>query len=235
MTLRLSERYVTALNLLLIAILAYFLALSVNDIVLGRVADASAHLPSLVGPEPSAPVAHPRGYYNGIARRDIFNLVPVTEAPAEVATNLHIKLIGTSMLTLSQPFIIVEDDNSHEQSLYRMGDEIPDAGKLVGVHKDHAIVLHQGRRTKLEMPTDENGNGEQPPPFYRPSPFGLPRRGFGGFFARPLRHEWSTPDRSQSLRARSLDTQQQPEQHGRAFHSGSRDPQPGRGRTFQRL
>ena len=66
------------------------------------------------------------------------------------------------MLTLSQPFIIVEDDNSHEQSLYRMGDEIPDAGKLIGVYKDHAIVLHQGRRTKLEMPTDENGNGEQP-------------------------------------------------------------------------
>ena len=82
MTLRLSERYVMALNLLLIAILAYFLALSVNDIILGRVADASAHLPSLVGPEPSAPVARPRGYYNGIARRDIFNLVPVTEAPA---------------------------------------------------------------------------------------------------------------------------------------------------------
>jgi general secretion pathway protein C len=181
MTLRLSERYVTALNLLLIAILAYFLALSVNDIVLGRVADASAHLPSLVGPEPAAPVARPRGYYDGIARRDIFNLVPVTEAPAEVATNLHIKLIGTSMLTLSNPFIIVEDDNSHEQSLYRMGDEIPDAGKLVGVYKDHAIVLHQGRRTRLEMPTDENGNSEQPPPFYRPSPFGLPRRGFGGF------------------------------------------------------
>ena len=57
----------------------------------------------------------------------------------------------------------------------------PDAGKLVGVYKDHAIILHQGRRTKLEMPTDENGNGEQPPPYYRPSPFGLPRRGFGGF------------------------------------------------------
>jgi hypothetical protein len=36
MTLRFSERYVIALNLLLIAILAYFLALSVNDVVLGH-------------------------------------------------------------------------------------------------------------------------------------------------------------------------------------------------------
>jgi general secretion pathway protein C len=180
MTLRFSERYVMALNLLLIGILAYFLALSVNDIILGRVAGgAPAHLPSLLGAEPSAPVTRPRGFYDAISRRDIFNLVPVTEAPAEVATNLHIKLLGTSMLTLSQPFIIVEDDNSHEQSLYRMGDEIPDAGKLVGVYKDHAIILHQGRRTKLEMPTDQNGT-----PGEIPRPFGLPGRAFRRNFRR---------------------------------------------------
>jgi general secretion pathway protein C len=170
MTLRFSERYVMALNLLLVAILAYFLALSVNDIILGRVAGTTpAHLPSLLGAEPSAPMVRPRGLYTAIARRDIFNLEPVTEAPAEVATNLHIRLLGTSSLTLSQPFIIVEDDNTHEQSLYRMGDEIPDAGKLVGVYKDHAIILHQGRRTRLDMPADQNAT-----PAEMPRPFGLP-------------------------------------------------------------
>ncbi|MFZ1119372.1 MAG: type II secretion system protein GspC [Candidatus Binataceae bacterium] len=178
MTLRLSERYVMALNLLLIAILAYFLALSVNDIILGRVASGSTHLPSLLGAEPSATVNRPRAFYNAISQRDIFNLVPVTEAPAEVATNLHIKLLGTSTLTLSQPFIIVEDDNNHEQSLYRMGDEIPDAGQLVGVYKDHAIILHEGRRIKIEMPTDQNGT-----PAEIPRPFGLP----GGPFRRFMR------------------------------------------------
>ena len=186
MALRFSERYVMALNLLLIAILAYFLALSVNDIILGRVADgASAHLASPIGAEPSAPVARPRAYYDAISRRDIFNLVPVVEAPAEVATNLHIKLLGTSMLTLSRPFIIVEDDNNHEQSLYRMGDEIPDAGKLVGVYKDHAIILHQGRRTKLEMPADQNGTPAAPDvrPASVRAPFALPAEGLAGFCA----------------------------------------------------
>jgi general secretion pathway protein C len=176
MTLRFSERYVMALNLLLIAILAYFLALSVNDIILGRVADASAHLPSLLGAEPTAPVTRPRTFYEAISRRDIFNLVPVTEAPAEVATNLHIHLLGTSTLSLSQPFIIVEDDNNHEQSLYRMGDDIPDAGKLVGVYKDHAIVLHEGRRIKIEMPAEDNGA-----PAEVPRPFGLPGATFRRF------------------------------------------------------
>jgi general secretion pathway protein C len=171
MTLRFSERYVMALNLLLIAVLAYFLALSVNDIILGRVAGgARALVPSLIGAEPSAPVVHPRSFYEAISKRDIFNLVPVVEAPAEVATNMHIRLLGTSSLTLSQPFIIVEDDNNHEQSLYRLGDDIPDAGKLVNVYKNHAIILHQGHRTKLEMPTDQNAAPSEMPL----RPFGLP-------------------------------------------------------------
>jgi|SRR5580704_1830370 type II secretion system protein C len=180
MTLHFSERYVMALNLVLIALLAYFLALSVNDIVLGRMASgAETHLPSLLSVNPAVPVARPRAYYDAISRRDIFNLVPVTEAPAVVATNLHIRLLGTSSLTLSQPFIIVEDDSNHEQSLYRLGDDIPDAGKLVGVFKDHAIILNQGRRTSLEMPTDQNGA-----PAEIPSPFGLPGRAFRRNFLR---------------------------------------------------
>jgi hypothetical protein len=73
MTLRISERYVMALNLSLIAILAYFLALSVNDIILGRVAGgASMHLASLVGPARSGPGTRPRAFYDAISRRDIF-------------------------------------------------------------------------------------------------------------------------------------------------------------------
>ncbi len=179
MTLRFSERYVMAVNLLLIAVLAYFLALSVNDIILGRVAGgAPARLAALAGAEPSAPVVYPRAFYEAIAKRDIFNLVPMAEVPAETATNLHIRLLGTSTLTLSKPFIIVEDDNNHEQSLYRMGDEIPDAGKLVGVYKNDAILLRQGRRIKLEMPSAQNTA-----PTEMPRPFGLP----GGPLRRSLR------------------------------------------------
>ena len=169
MTLHFSERYVTALNLLLIAILAYFLALSVNDLIANRVTGGAAHLPSLLGAESSAPGLRPRGIYDAIARRDIFNLEPVAEAPAEVATNLHIRLLGTSSLTLSQPFIIVEDENNHVQYLYRVGDEIPETGKLVGVYKDHAIVEHQGRRVQLDMPA-----GQNVAPIDMPHPFGLP-------------------------------------------------------------
>jgi general secretion pathway protein C len=175
MLLRFSERYIPALNLLLIAALAYFLALSVNDLVLGRVAGgATFRLPTLNAGITPAALFHPRALYDAIIRRDIFNLEPATDATAEVATNLHITLIGTSQLTLARPFIIVEDNNSHEQSLYQLGDDIPDAGKLVGVYKDHATIFHEGRLARLDMPTSPIAPTL---PMFRPfGPPGLPLR-----------------------------------------------------------
>ncbi len=183
MTLRLafSERYLTALNLLLIAGLAYFLALSVNDVIRGRMGGgAPLQLPAMTRAAPLTAQGRPRALYDAIVRRDIFNLEPAPEAPAELATNLHIKLIGTSQLTLSRPFIIVLDQNTQRQSLYQLGDEIPDAGKLVGVFKDHAIILHQGRRIKLEMPSQPIPAADE-----APAP-GLPRPLWGGNLRRGL-------------------------------------------------
>jgi general secretion pathway protein C len=170
MTLRFSERYVMVLNLLLTAIAAYFLALSVNDIVLARVSrGAQPHIASLGAAVRTASGPHPRSYYDAISRRDIFNLEPAPETAAVPAVNLHIKLIGTSSLSLSRPFIIVEDDNNHTQSLYRLGDEIPDAGKLLEVYGDRAIILSQGKRIRLDMPANQNAIPMQP----LPRPFGL--------------------------------------------------------------
>jgi type II secretion system protein C len=182
MVLRFSERHITALNLLLITALAYFLALSVNDVVLGRVTGgASFHLPA-IAPDRTPPAAfHPPSYYAAITRRDIFNLEPASEGPAEVATNLHITLLGTSQLTLERPFIIVEDNNTHQQSLYRLDDEIPDAGKLVGVYKDHAIIIHDGRRARLDMPNQSVGSPAEP----MPRPFGIPNLPLRRNFIRP--------------------------------------------------
>ncbi len=190
MTLRFSERYVTALNLLLIATLAYFLALSVNDVIRGRLHGGTPlHLPALTRAKPVPARSYPRSYYEAIAKRDVFNLEPAPEAPAELATNLHIKLIGTSQLTLSRPFIIVQDENTQKQSLYQLGDDIPGAGKLVGVYRDHAIVLHAGRRVKLEMPThpgvpatSELSPQGLPRPLWSPPGAGFLRRPFPGAF-----------------------------------------------------
>lgn len=155
MTLRFSERYLTWLNLALIGVLAYFLALSVNGIVRGRLDNSGLQLSATGGVKLVAAQNYPRAYYDAIAKRDIFNLEPEHQAPikpAKVATNLHVKLLGTSHLTLSSPFIILQNENTDKQSLYRLGDEIPGVGKLIGVYKNDAIVLHNGQRVKIQMP-----------------------------------------------------------------------------------
>ncbi|HUY19712.1 MAG TPA: type II secretion system protein GspC [Candidatus Binataceae bacterium] len=137
-----SERYLVVLNAVLVAAMAYFAALCVNDII-------SRRLHPVVSPASTAAVAaplsasHARSYYDQIARRDIFNLEPVhtrTLAPPPVARELHVKLLGTSQITIGQPFAIVEDTRTGRQLLYRVGDKIPDTGRLVEVRRTSVII-----------------------------------------------------------------------------------------------
>jgi type II secretion system protein C len=168
MELRFNQHHVTALNFLLIAGLAYFAAQCVNDIVARKV--SSDHIStSAVAAQPRlASGLRPRAYYESIVKRDVFNLVPQEAAPPPpvVVEDLHLKLLGTSVLSKSKPYAVIEDQNG-EQALYKVGDEIPDAGTLVSVERTRAIVDHDGRRVALEMPVSEMPEAE-------PSQLGAP-------------------------------------------------------------
>src|ERR1700722_6757170 len=159
MTLNLPERYSMMLNVLLVAIIAYFAALSVSDLFAMRL--ASNAVPPVS--EETAPVesgqTHPQGYYQLIARRDIFNLTPAAAVPQNTAAaaapadeDLRITLLGTSHLTNGRAFAIVEDQNG-DQVLYRQGDMIPDAGQIVGIGRDRALILHNGHRVEISIPS----------------------------------------------------------------------------------
>ena len=75
---RLTERHIVALNFLLVAVLAYFAALSVNDIVRLRLAPATAPLPprGADANRESSMSNRSRGAYQEIVNRDIFNIAP---------------------------------------------------------------------------------------------------------------------------------------------------------------
>ena len=94
-----------------------------------------------------------------IAQRDIFN--PAAKAVAAavpapvVAEDLNIRLLGTSHLTLSRPFAVVENQHTAQQSLYRQGDEIEGVGRLIAVEKTRIIVEHLGQRVAVEIPQEE--------------------------------------------------------------------------------
>jgi len=152
---RVTEWHVRILNGLLIAAIAYFAALCVEDIIA-----RTLHAPPAEAPAPFAATHEAIGdrslaSYDVIVRRDIFNLVPQAAAPAPVvAQDLHIKLLGTSMLSRKKPYAIIEDQTG-EQALYQVGEDIPDAGKLVAVETSRAIIEHNGQRVAIEMPKNQ--------------------------------------------------------------------------------
>jgi general secretion pathway protein C len=154
MQLRFSQIHVTILNFVLIAVLAIVSAMCVRDIVERSVSN-----------EPDAPVSmgvrnqitgvRTRPYYDLIVKRDIFNETPQQSAPAPVVEeDLHLKLIGTSMLSKSKPYAIIEDPTGNE-SLYQVGEDIPDAGKLVSVETNRAIIDRSGHRVAIEIPSSD--------------------------------------------------------------------------------
>ena len=176
---RFLQQYVAVLNLFLIGIIVYFLALAVSKgiklhlawIDVSSLSQSNRQKPSQ---QPQAGL-QPRAYYDTIVQRDIFNRAPVAPTPAPVENeNLNITLIGTSHLNIGKPFIIVETSDG-EQSLYRQGDTIPDVGRVLSISRNRAVVLHNGHRVALQIP--KAGEGGTP----EPMPFGLRPRRFMGF------------------------------------------------------
>ncbi|MGD0073072.1 MAG: type II secretion system protein GspC [Candidatus Binataceae bacterium] len=152
----LSERYIAALNFVLIAAIAYFAALSADDLIARTLNASSSITPPSQAARRETAANLSRASYSVIVDRDVFNSVKAAApAPvAPVAADLHIKLLGTSELTLAKPFAIIEDERNHQQSLYRLGDEIPDAGTLVAVERKRVLINHDGELRALEIADD---------------------------------------------------------------------------------
>jgi len=174
---RFPQQYVAVLNLILIAGIAYFLALGVSNGIKLHLAGIQAVGISEAGaPKQSRRPQigpRPREYYDTIVQRDIFSLAPAPIPTPLQNENLDVTLIGTSHLSLSKPFIIVETTDG-EQALYRQGETIPNVGRVLSISRNQAIVFHNGHRVALQIPNPgESGTSA-------PVPSGLPSRRFRG-------------------------------------------------------
>jgi len=155
MQIRLSDRHLTALNFALIAAIAYFAALSADDLIARRLTAGPGFEAPALAARPAIAANLSRASYSVIVERDVFNSVKEAPAPVEpAATNLHVKLLGTSQITAAKPFAVIEDTNNHQQALYRLDDEIPDAGTLVVVERKRVLINHEGQVTSLSIAED---------------------------------------------------------------------------------
>jgi len=157
MDFRLNERHIVALNFLLIAVLAYFAALSVNDIVAMRLTTPRPALTNISSRRTNSGVGNlTRGAYQEIVSRDIFNITPPPQPRVQVVEkiNLPYELVGVSTLSAGKAPYAILSDRTGQQTLYKLGQNIPDAGKMVEVDKDRIIIDHSGKRVALELPKE---------------------------------------------------------------------------------
>ncbi|MFN8640300.1 MAG: hypothetical protein U0802_01035 [Candidatus Binatia bacterium] len=121
-----SPRYLVVVNLLLLALAAY----SASSIVGTALAARLIPPPDVEISPPPPPIeiepAKPATYYAVIHKRDIFNSVKPTPAPAPVQeaapTQLKLKLWGTAVFDKGSSFSIIEDLGARKQGVYAVND-----------------------------------------------------------------------------------------------------------------
>jgi general secretion pathway protein C len=163
MELRLTDRHIVALNFLLIAVLAYFAARAVNDVIAMRMTPETAAVShaSRRGVIDNGAVNRPRNAYQEIISRDIFNMEPppAPMAPVVEKIDLQLDLVGVSTASPGKPPYAIIADRSGQQGVFRLGQQVGLAGKLVEVDKDRVLIDHNGKRIAVVLPAADLPGG----------------------------------------------------------------------------
>ncbi|MEO6028143.1 MAG: type II secretion system protein GspC [Candidatus Binatia bacterium] len=148
-----------ALNLVLLAMIAFFAARIASGIVAARLAVAPPRAVAAAPSQVASAAVDPEAAYAVIAERDVFNRVKgaSTERASGAAetfkrTDLNLKLWGTALgHEPSQSFAIIEDQAARRQMLYRVGDTVIEVATLARVEWDRVILERDGAEEVLEI------------------------------------------------------------------------------------
>ncbi len=181
------KRMVTAVNLALITLIAYFsVALFYRYVGLlvqktketAIVANASSPIQS--------PEAKAVAYYNPIIERDLFKVGKDEKAPDKdkvdpdslKKTTLDLKLWGTVSGSEDQAYAVIEDNQKREQNLYRVGDTIQNA-TIKAVLREKVVLSVDGKDEILAMQDLDQTSGAGPMMAarggFRPQPMEMPQ------------------------------------------------------------
>jgi general secretion pathway protein C len=162
MDLRLTDRHIVALNFLLIAVLAYFAARAVNDVIAMRMTPTTAAVSAtrrrIID---NGAINRPRNAYQEIVSRDIFNIAlpSAPSAPVVERIDLQLDLVGVSTASSGKPPYAIIADRSGQQGVFRLGQQVGEAGKLVEVDKDRVLIDHNGKRIAVVLPAADLPGG----------------------------------------------------------------------------
>lgn len=148
-----------ALNLLLLALIAFFGARVASAVVAARLAAPAVRVQTAAAPPPVSIAVEPESAYAMIAERDVFNAVkregsePSGDTPAAYKrSDLNLKLWGTALAhDASESFAIIEDMAARRQMLFRVGDTVAEVATLARVEWDRVVLNRDGSEEVLEI------------------------------------------------------------------------------------
>jgi general secretion pathway protein C len=169
-------RWILPLNILLGLVIIGVAALIAADLVGSKLSTLYPHkaqnAAAALAPTPQAPEDLPA--FAPILEKGLFGkatqgkLTPVAQAnaaqkPGAVAAPApavgDLTLLGTAVGSFRETFALVAQGSTHEERVFRLGENVFSAGPLVSVRKDVAEILVGGRRVKIMTP---NAPGSQP-------------------------------------------------------------------------
>lgn len=153
-----SPRYLVGVNLVLLALVAYFGAATVSSGIAAWMAPP-VHVRLSPPPPPLEQQSkRPLSHYAAIHRRDLFN--SVAKAPDEpppppppVQTELRLKLWGVAVREGGGSYCIIEDLSTRQQELYRVNDLVAQVATVKRVERQRVILERDGREEILELET----------------------------------------------------------------------------------
>ena len=146
-----------ALNLLLLAMMAFFGARIASTLVAARLGAPPLPPVTAAAPVIAPVVVEPESAYARIAEGDVFNAVKRAGPEPGTATtfkrtDLNLKLWGTALAhDPAQSFAIIEDQAARRQVLYRVGDTILEVAVLARVEWDRVVLTRDGAEEMLEI------------------------------------------------------------------------------------
>jgi len=160
-------RALTIINILLgVAIIALLAAITAEG--LGRRLNA-ALVSRSAGAGKTVPAASPArnedlAFYAPILVNGLFGkgaqgpLTPLVNAPAAaqvaapVTAPAELMLLGTAVGSFRETFALVRNTPKQEERVFRLGDMVYDAGRLVEVTRDRAFIVIGGKKVELLTP-----------------------------------------------------------------------------------
>jgi general secretion pathway protein C len=163
---KISPREVVWVNLVLLALVAYWGASVVSTAIAAKlVPSAEIHLsqpPPTIAREPHRPAS----YYAVINTRDIFNSTkPEPEKTPEPPkpTELKLKLWGVAVHAHGSSYCIIEDLTTHKQNVFRVNETVVGNATVKQVEWERVILDRDGQDEILDLAQPLGG-----PPIPRP-------------------------------------------------------------------